>query len=72
MAAISRDERSPNHQVAGTRNRIARSARSARSPSISDDVQLRSASFAPSLRAETRADLGSAMRGRACGEKEFR
>ena len=25
MAAISRDERSPNHQVAGTRNRIARS-----------------------------------------------
>jgi hypothetical protein len=27
MAAISRDERSPNHQVAGTRNRIAGSPR---------------------------------------------
>jgi hypothetical protein len=74
MAAISRDERSPNHQVAGTRDRIARSARSARldlfflwANSISDDPQLRSPSVAPSLRAKTRAEIASAMRGKACG-----
>src|SRR6516164_3154146 len=66
-AANSPDQRSPNPQVAGTRNRIARSACSAGSPSISDDVQLRSPSVAPSLRAQRRAEIGRALRGDACG-----